>query len=88
MVKKTETDSVEIPVSEPPYPILLFVAKHDQLLSGIAGLLGLMATAIAVVQGCGWVWIVIGILASGILYFIARCFGELIRLIANTLIPQ
>ena len=70
------------------YPtIKLIVEKGNALAAGI-GLLPLLGALVLAAFGIHWVVLAAGLVASAVLYLLMRSYVELVRVIADMLLPK
>jgi len=70
------------------YPtIRLIVAKGDAL-AAITGLLPLLGALAAMALGWHWLVLPAGAIAAAVVYLLMRSYVELVRVIADMLIPK
>ena len=70
------------------YPTLNLIVRHGEALAAASGLLPLLGAIAAFVLGTHWVVVVAGAVAGGFLYLLMRSYVELVRVMADMLIPQ
>jgi hypothetical protein len=71
------------------YPTLKIIAEKGDLIAVVLGLLPVLA-ALAIGVAFFWHWLIIasGIVAGGLLYGLTRSYVELVRVIADVMIPR
>ena len=73
---------------EPRYPAIGFLVRYGGLLAIILGLAPLVAAAIVVVLQGPWWMTVVAIIGSPVLFLLVRSYVEMVRIIADTLLPR
>jgi hypothetical protein len=74
--------------SEPYYPAIGFLVRFGGPFAIVLGLTPLLAAAIAMVLGGPW-WIMpVAIIVAGVLFLLVRSYVEMVRIIADTLLPR
>jgi hypothetical protein len=86
--KESENYKLALPVIEPSYPMLQFVARYGNVIAAvIAGvLLAVGVAAWALSQSA--VWMAAGVVGAIFAYCLMRCLSELVHLIVDTMIPK
>ncbi len=71
------------------YPAIKLMVERGNVLAAVIALLPLCAAA-AVVAGVAWHWLTLsaGIVASLVLYVLLKSYVELVRVMADMLIPK
>ncbi|MCA3072712.1 MAG: hypothetical protein ING77_11740 [Rhodocyclaceae bacterium] len=64
------------------------IVRHGEALAVVSGLLPLLGAIAAFVLGTHWVVVVAGAVAGGFLYLLMRSYVELVRVMADMLIPK
>lgn len=72
----------------PSYPTVQFLVTHGGRLAVAAGLSLAFAGLWAATAGCGWYWAPVGIVGGGIAWLGLASYVELVRIIADTLLPR
>ena len=70
------------------YPTLNLIVRHGEALAAFAGLLQLLGAIAAFVLGTHWIIVPAGAVAGGFLYLLMRSYVELVRVMADMLIPK
>lgn len=70
------------------YPTIRFIVERGNLLALVIGLLPLFGGIALVLVGTHWIAVPAGAVAAGVLYFIMRSYVELVRVIADMLLPK
>lgn len=70
------------------YPTLNLIVRHGESLAAVAGLLPLLGAIAAFVLGAHWIMLPAGAVAGGFLYLLLRSYVELVRVMADMLIPK
>jgi hypothetical protein len=70
------------------YPIIKLIVEHGQVLAFAIGVLPFFGGIGLVALGVHWTAAVVGIVGSGVLYFLMRSYVELVRVIADMLLPK
>lgn len=80
---------VEIEIVEPQYPALEFMARHGHAVAIVCAITTfLMWTFTARGGFMGPVGLLGGAVAALLVYFLARVFWDIARLVADTMIPK
>ena len=71
------------------YPVLKIIAEKGDVIAIILGLLPVIA-ALAVGAAFLWHWLILaaGVVIGGLLYGVTRSYVELVRVIADVMIPR
>ena len=76
------------PAREPSYPAIGFLVRFGGSLAIILGLTPLIAAAMAMVLGGPWWMMPVAIIAAAVLFLLVRSYVEMVRIIADTLLPR
>lgn len=71
-----------------PYPAVRFLRRYGNWFALTLGVLLFAAGAAASLAGYGAIWVVAGLAAGGFAAFLMRSYVELIRIIADMLLPR
>jgi hypothetical protein len=77
-----------LPIIQSAYPTLHFFARYGHAIASVTGVLIFAAGLIAWLTGFGWGWLLLGVAVAGAAYLLLRCFGELVHLIVDTMVPK
>ncbi len=85
--------ATQVAVASPPttirYPAVQFLLRHGNALAVAVGLFialaGILASGLA---GIGWGWAIAGIAAGALTYLLLKSYAEIVRIIAETLLPR
>jgi fucose permease len=80
--------SPTIEVAEPAYPAVRLIGRYGHLMAIIIGLVLAAIGVFVGMQGAGWGWAALGVVAGGFGYLMMRSYAELIAIITETLLPQ
>ncbi|MBC7779042.1 MAG: hypothetical protein H7125_02955 [Proteobacteria bacterium] len=71
------------------YPTLKLIAEKGDLIAIVIGLLPVLG-ALAIGATVVWHWLILatGLVAGGVLYGLTRSYVELVRVIADVMIPR
>jgi hypothetical protein len=72
----------------PDYPTIRFLLRHGQSLGLTAGVAIALCGFAASINGMGWAWALLGLLLGPFAYLMLRSYAELIKVIAETLLPR
>jgi len=72
----------------PSYPTVQFLVKHGGRFAAASGVVLALAGLWAAAVGCGWYWAPAGIVGGGIAWLGLASYVELVRIIADTLLPR
>jgi len=72
----------------PTYPVVGFLVKRGLILAGVFGALPLIAALYLVLAGWGPLVVVAGLLASVVTTGLLVSYVEVLRIIADTLMPK
>jgi len=70
------------------YPIIKLIVERGNLLAAAIGALPLVGGLALLVLGVHWFALVAGAVASAVVYFLMRSYVELVRVIADMLLPK
>ncbi|MEP9356330.1 MULTISPECIES: hypothetical protein [Xanthobacter] len=72
----------------PTYPVVSFLVKRGHVLAGVLGALPLLAALYLAITGWGPLIVVAGLLASVVTTGLFVSYVEVLRVIADTLMPK
>lgn len=73
----------------PSYPAIRLFTRHGDALALVAGLAPVALALWAVLgAGAGWGWLVAGLAGGGGLGLVMRSYVEVLRILADTLMPR
>jgi hypothetical protein len=70
------------------YPIIKLIVERGDLLAIAIGVLPLLGAIVLVAFGFHWLFAVAGLVATAVVYFLMRSYVELVRVIADMLLPK
>jgi hypothetical protein len=70
------------------YPTIALILKWGEPLSAVLAALLPLGALLLVLQGASWLVLVAGIVARAVAYGLLRSYVEVLRVIADTLIPR
>jgi hypothetical protein len=70
------------------YPTIRFIVERGDVLAIAIGLLPLLGALALVALGVHWFALAAGLVASAVVYFLMRSYVELVRVIADMLVPK
>lgn len=70
------------------YPTIKLIVERGNALALLIGVLPLLGALLLVALGTHWLAIVAGVVASAVLYLLMRSYVELVRVIADMLLPK
>lgn len=70
------------------YPTIKLIVERGNLLAVLIGLLPLAGALALAAFGYHWLIVVAGAVASAVLYLLMRSYVELVRVMADMLIPK
>lgn len=70
------------------YPTIKLIVERGNALALVVGLLPLLGSLVLLALGTHWVAVLAGAVASAVLYFLMRSYVELVRVIADMLLPK
>jgi len=71
-----------------PYPTIKLIVERGNLLAIVIGLLPLVGALVLAAFGIHWLVVIAGAVASAVVYFLMRSYVELVRVMADLLIPK
>ncbi|MES2538480.1 MAG: hypothetical protein V4632_21690 [Pseudomonadota bacterium] len=72
----------------PTYPVVQFLVAHGMKLAIALGLLGALTGFAGAVAGAPWYWAVAGLAGGALLAGVLASYVEVLRIIADTLMPK
>lgn len=72
----------------PRYPTVRFLATHGMKLAWLLALCGALTGILLTVELGGWFWSVAGVAAGALLGVLMASYTEVLRIVADTLIPH
>jgi hypothetical protein len=79
---------LEIRSTVDQYPTLKLIVERGDLLAGLIGILPLLGGLALFAFGMHWLVFVAGAVAAGVVYLLLRSYVELVRVMADMLIPK
>lgn len=70
------------------YPALKLIVERGNLLAAVIAALPLAGTLAAVALGMHWLFLLAGAVSAAVVYFLMRSYVELVRVMADMLIPK
>jgi len=70
------------------YPVIRLIVERGNLLALLIGALPLLGGIALVILGVHWFALVAGAVAAAVVYFLMRSYVELVRVIADMLLPK
>ena len=70
------------------YPTIKFIVEKGDALALVIGLLPLLGAALLVAFGFHWLLLPAGAVAAAVVYLLMRSYVELVRVIADMLLPK
>ena len=70
------------------YPTIKLIVERGNALALVVGLLPLLGGLVLLALGTHWLAVLAGAVASAVLYFLMRSYVELVRVIADMLLPK
>jgi hypothetical protein len=70
------------------YPTIQFIVERGNALALAIGILPLLGAVALFALGVHWFVLVAGLVASAVVYFLMRSYVELVRVIADMLLPK
>ena len=70
------------------YPAIRFIVERGNVLAIAIGVLPLIGSVALIALGGHWLAGVAGAVASAVVYFLMRSYVELVRVIADMLLPK
>ncbi|MHA6691356.1 hypothetical protein [Devosia sp. A449] len=72
----------------PSYPVVNFLVRWGTVLTGLLGLVPLLATIAMVWQGASLFWLGAGLVGGAVLWLIAQSYVEVLRILSDALMPR
>ena len=73
---------------DPPVPTVRIVLRHGRLVVGLATLAPLVTALLFMLPDFNWRIAVVAIMASAASAFLMQCFVDVLKIIAETLLPR
>jgi len=70
------------------YPTIKFIVERGNLLAVAIGILPLFGALALAAFGMHWFVLLAGAVAAGVVYFLMKSYVELVRVIADMLLPK
>jgi energy-coupling factor transporter transmembrane protein EcfT len=70
------------------YPAIKLIVERGNLLAIVIGLLPFAGGVVAVVSGMHWLLLIAGAVSAAVVYLLMRSYVELVRVMADMLIPK
>ena len=70
------------------YPTIKFIVEHGNVLATILGVLPLVGATALFGFGVHWLILAAGVVAAAVVYLLMRSYVELVRVIADMLLPK
>jgi hypothetical protein len=70
------------------YPTIKFIVERGNALAVALGLLPLVGAVTLAAFGIHWLVLIAGLVASAVVYLLMRSYVELVRVIADMLLPK
>jgi len=70
------------------YPTIKLIVERGDLLAAIVGILPFLGALALFAFGVHWLVIVAGVVAAAVVYLLMRSYVELVRVMADMLIPK
>jgi hypothetical protein len=70
------------------YPIIKLIVERGNLLAAAIGVLPLLGGLALLILGVHWFALVAGAVGSAVVYFLMRSYVELVRVMADMLLPK
>jgi len=70
------------------YPTIKLIVERGNALALVVGVLPLLGGLVLMALGTHWVAVLAGAVASAVLYLLMRSYVELVRVIADMLLPK
>ena len=70
------------------YPTIKLIVERGNLIAAVVGALPLLGAIALVLIGVHWFALAAGAVAAAVLYFLMRSYVELVRVIADMLLPK
>lgn len=74
--------------ADAPYPAVRLLRRHGDVIALAFGLAPVLAGVWAAITFGPWTWLIAGMVAGAGVGFLMRCFVELVRIIADMLLPR
>jgi len=74
--------------ADAPYPAVRLLRRHGDAVVAAFALVPALAGLWAAIALANWAWAVVGIVVAAAVGFLMRCFVELVRIIADMLLPR
>ncbi len=84
----SDRDFPEPEPADAPYPAVRLLRRHGDLVVVAFALAPVAAGLWAMLALDGWAWLLLGLVAGLAVGFLMRCFVELVRIIADMLLPR
>lgn len=84
----SDRDFPEPEPADAPYPAVRLLRRHGDLVVAVFALAPVAAGLWAMLALGGWAWLLLGLVAGLAVGFLMRCFVELVRIIADMLLPR
>lgn len=75
-------------ITLPAYPVVTFLTRHGGRLAVLVGLVPVIAALLAVWMGYQPAWIGAGAVAGGLLWLFVQSYVEVLRILADALMPR
>lgn len=72
----------------PTYPVVQFLVRRGLVLAGLLGLMPLLVGLYLTIVGGGWIPVSVGLVAGVLLGGLLISYVEVLKIIADTLIPK
>jgi len=72
----------------PTYPAIRTIGAYGNLLAALVGLAPIALALWALAAGLGWAWLIPGAFAGAVLWLVMRSYVEVLRILADTLMPR
>jgi hypothetical protein len=70
------------------YPTIKFIVERGNLLAALIAVLPLLGSVTMLGLGMHWIWLIAGLVSAAVVYFLMRSYVELVRVIADMLLPK
>lgn len=70
------------------YPTIKFIVERGNMLAAVIGALPLVGSLVMLGFGIHWLWLCAGLVATVVVYFLMKSYVELVRVIADMLLPK
>lgn len=88
MSDESEKYKLALPVTDPSYPTLKFVARYGDVIAVLVAAVVFAAGLAAWALGHSAVWALASFVLASFTFFLMRCLSELVHLIVDTMIPK